>query len=105
MYAVIRRYNLKGTLDKKSLDDFRGRIESKYVPRVQDIRGFHSYCVVKVSEKELVSIGIFEDKAGAAESSRRAADFVKNDPVKDQFTAPQITEGELLVSREAPVTA
>jgi hypothetical protein len=61
--------------------------------------------VVNVSEKELASIGIFEDKAGAAESSRRAADFVKNDPIKDQLSTPQITEGELLISREAPVTA
>jgi hypothetical protein len=105
MYAIIRRYNYKGTVDRKSLDDFKGRIESKYVPRVQDIRGFHSYFVVNVSEKELASIGIFEDKAGAAESSRRAADFVKNDPIKDQLSTPQITEGELLISREAPVTA
>ena len=72
-------------MDRKSLDDFKGRIESKFVPRVQDIRGFHSYFVVSVSEKELVTIGIFEDKAGAAESIRRAADFVKNDPLKDQL--------------------
>jgi hypothetical protein len=72
---------------------------------VRDIRGFHSYSVVSVSEKELVSIGIFEDKAGAAESSRLAAEFVKNDPIKDQIGTPQITEGELLISREAPVTA
>ena len=105
MYAIIRRYTWKGSLDRKSLDDFKGRIESKYVPRVQEIRGFHSYCVVNVSEKELVSIGIFEDKAGAAESSRRAAEFVKSDPIKDQIGTPQITEGELLISREAPVTA
>jgi hypothetical protein len=105
MYAIIRRYTAKGGLDRKSLDDFKGRIESKYVPRVQDIRGFHSYFVVSVSEQELISIGIFEDKAGAAESSRRAADFVKDDPIKDQIGTPQITEGELLISREAPVTA
>ena len=105
MYAMIRRDNYTGTVDRKSIDDFKGRIESKFVPRVQDIRGFHSYFVVGVSEQELVTIGIFEDKAGAAESVRRAADFVKNDPLKDQLGTPQITEGELLLSREAPVTA
>jgi hypothetical protein len=105
MYAIIRRYNRKGSWDTKSLEDFKQRIESRYVPRVQDIRGFHSYFVVGVSEQELVTIGIFEDKAGAAESVRRAADFVKNDPLKDQLGTPQTTEGELLLSREAPVTA
>ena len=105
MYAMIRRYNPQGSWDRKSLDEFKQRIESKFVPRVQDIRGFHSYYVVNVSEKELVTIGIFEDQAGASESTRRAADFVKNDPAKDQIGTPQVTEGELVISREAPVTA
>jgi hypothetical protein len=44
-------------------------------------------------------------QAGAAESVRRAADFVRDDRLKDQLGTPQITEGELLLSREAPVTA
>jgi hypothetical protein len=30
---------------------------------------------------------------------------VKKDPMKDQLTSPEIIEGELLVSREAPITA
>ena len=105
MYASIRRYAFKGSLDKKSLDDYKARLESKFVPRIQDIRGLHSYYLVKVSDKELIGIGIFEDKAGAAESSRRAADFVKNDPFKDQIGTPEIIEGELWILREAPVTA
>jgi hypothetical protein len=54
-YAMIRRYNYKGTVDRKQLDDFKGRIESKFVQRVQDIRGFHSYFVVGVGEQELVT--------------------------------------------------
>ena len=28
MYAMIRRYSYKGTVDRKSIDDFKGRIES-----------------------------------------------------------------------------
>jgi hypothetical protein len=54
---------------------------------------------------ELIGFGSFEDKEGAAESSRRAADFVKNDPSKDQIGTPEIIEGELWILREAPVTA
>jgi hypothetical protein len=53
--------------------------------------------------KELVSISVFEDKAGASESTRRAAEFVKKDPLKDQMGSPEVLEGELLVSKEAPV--
>ena len=74
-------------------------------PSVQDIRGFHCYYAVNVGNKELVTISIFEDKTGAAESTRRAADFVKKDPMKDQLGSPEVFEGELLVSKEAAVTA
>ncbi len=104
MYATIRRYTPKtGTVDRKVLDDLKHRIEAGFVPAAQEIRGFHCYYVVNVNNKELVSIGIFEDQAGAAESTRRAAEFVKKDPMKDQLGSPEIFEGELLVSKEAAV--
>jgi hypothetical protein len=103
MYAIIRRYTPKGTLDRKALDDFKHRIEDGFLPVAHEIRGFHSYYVVNVGNKELLSISVFEDKTGASESTRRAAEFVKKDPIKDQMGSPEILEGELLVSKEAPV--
>ena len=105
MYATIRRYTPKGTVDQKTLDDLKHRIEDGFLPIVQDVKGFHSYCAVNVGDKELVTISLFEDKNGATESTRRAADFVKKDPMKDQLGSPEILEGELLVLREAAVGA
>ena len=106
MFATIRRYTLKpGTIDKKAMADFGQRIEKSFVPKVQDVRGFHCYYAVNVDNKELITIGIFDDKAGGTESTRRAAEFVKTDPLKDQLSTPQVSEGELLVSREAAVAA
>jgi hypothetical protein len=104
MYATIRRYTPKGTVDPKALDDFRHRIEDKFLPVTREIRGFHAYYVVDAG-KQLVSISVFEDKTGATESTRRAAEFVKDDPTKDQMGSPEILEGELLLSKEAPVGA
>jgi len=103
MYATIRRYTPKGTVDRKAIDDLKLRIENGFVPTAQEIRGFHCYYVVNVGNKQLVSIGIFEDKTGAAESTTRAAEFVKKDPMKDQLGNPEVFEGELLVSKEAAV--
>jgi hypothetical protein len=105
MYATIRRYTPKGTVDQKTLDDLKRRIEDGFLPIVQDIRGFHNYYVVNVGNRELVSINVFEDKTGADESTRRAAEFVKQDPMKDQLGSPEIFEGELLVTKEAAVAA
>ena len=105
MYATIRRYTPKtGTVDQKAFDDLKRRIEDGFLPIVQDVRGFHCYYAVNVGGKELVTISLFEDKTGAAESTRRAADFVKKDPLKDQLGKPEVIEGELLVSKEAALT-
>ena len=106
MYATIRRYTPKtGTVDRKTLDDLKHRIDDGFLPIIQEIRGFHCYYAVSVGEKELVTISVFDDKTGAAESTRRAADFVKKDPMKDQLGSPEVLEGELLVSKEAAVAS
>jgi hypothetical protein len=105
MYATIRKYTPKGKVDQKTLDDLKHRIDDGFLPLVQDIRGFHCYYAVNVGNKELVTIGVFEDRTAAAESTRRAAEFVKKDPMKDQLGSPEIFEGEVLTSKEAAVGA
>ena len=106
MYATIRRYTPKtGQVDQKTFDDLKRRIEDGFLPIIQDVRGFHGYFAVNVGNKELVTISLFEDRTGATESTRRAADFVKKDPLKDQLSNPEILEGELLVSKEAAIAA
>jgi molybdopterin synthase catalytic subunit len=103
MYATIRRYSAKTDVNQQTVDEFKRRIEEKYVPTIQDIRGFHTYGVLKTGNKELLSISIFEDRQGATESTRKAADFVQKDPMRDQLSKPEVIEGELLVLREAGV--
>ncbi|HEX6104251.1 MAG TPA: hypothetical protein VFZ26_01625 [Gemmatimonadales bacterium] len=105
MYAIIRRYTTKGTVTEDTIKDLKRRIEDGFLPIVQDVRGFHSYYALTVGTRELVTVGVFDDKAGATESTRRAADFVKKDPMKDQLGSPEVIEGDLLVSREVAVGA
>ena len=100
--AIATRIN---PFEQKAINDLKQRIDDNFVPSIQDIRGFHGYHVVNVGNKELVSFSLFEDKTGAAESNRRSADFIKNDPLKDQLGGPDTLEGELLVSKEALVGA
>ena len=103
MYATIRRYTPKTTSTKEVIDDLKHRIEDGFLPIVQEVRGFHSYGAVNVGNREIVTISIFEDRTGAAESTRRAAEFVQKDPLKDQLGKPEVLEGELLVLKEALV--
>jgi hypothetical protein len=103
MYASIRRYTAKTGTTNETIKDLKNRIEEKFTPIVQEIRGFHTYGVMNVDNKELLSISIFEDRNGAAESTRKSAEFVQRDPLKDQLGKPEILEGELLVLKEAGV--
>jgi hypothetical protein len=103
MYATIRRYSTKSNVTQQTVDEFKRRIEEKFVPTIQDLRGFHTYGVLNLGNKELLSISIFEDRQGAAESTRKAAEFVQKDPLKDQLSKPEVLEGELLILREAGV--
>jgi heme-degrading monooxygenase HmoA len=103
MYATIRRYSTKTGANKDTIDSFKRRVEEKFIPTLTEIRGFHTYGVVNVGNNELLSISIFEDREGATQSTRKAAEFVQKDPLKDQLSKPEVLEGELLVFKEAPV--
>jgi hypothetical protein len=103
MYATIRRYSSKTAVNKETIDALKRRIEEQFVPAVQDIRGFHTYGVFNMGDKELLSISIFEDRQGATEATRKAAEFVQKDPLKDQLSKPEVLEGELLLLKEAAV--
>ncbi len=103
MYATIRRYTSKTGTTQQTIDELKNRIEQKFTPVVQEIQGFHSYGVLNVGNKELISISIFEDREGATESTRKAAEFVQKDPLKDQLSKPEVLEGEFLILKEAGV--
>lgn len=80
-------------------------MEQKFVPTLQEIPGFHCYYLLTANDRDLVTVSVFEDPAGAQESTRRAAEFVRTDPLKDQLSVPDIVEGDLLVSKEALIGA
>ena len=106
MYATIRRYTPKGgAITRSKIDELTHRIEQGFLPIVQEVPGFHCYYVLSAGEKELVTVSIFETQSGAKESNRRAAEFVRTDPLKDQLGSPEVIEGELLVTKEAAVGA
>ena len=106
MFATIRRYNFRDpTKAKDAFAGLKRRIEDNFVPMLHDVPGFHSYHVLNSNDRELVTISIFETRAGTEESTRRAAEFVRQDPLKDEMMPPEIIEGDLLVSKEAAATA
>ena len=77
MYAIIRRYTPKTTATRQNIEDLKRRIEESFVPVVQDIRGFHSYSVLNVGNKDLFSsletidLGGYVDQVGGVSETCR----------------------------------
>ena len=95
MYVSVRRYEM----DPGSVDELVRRVESGFVPIVSQVPGFVSYTAIDQGDGTVASISVFENKAGAEESNRRAADWVKENLAQMLPNAPQITEGEARVHR------
>ena len=91
MFAVIRHYhfNLK---DGAEIDR---RISDEFVPLVKNAKGFVRYYWLDTGKGEGASVSVFKDKAGADESVRLAADYVKDHLSKLLTQKPEIIEGPI----------
>jgi hypothetical protein len=93
MYGVVRQYSA----DPKNLHEiFRRKIEGG-VPIIQAIPGLVTYTLVNGSHGAFLSAGLFDDKAGADESTMRAAAWVKDNLASMLPTPPTIMAGEIRV--------
>jgi heme-degrading monooxygenase HmoA len=73
MYIAIRRLKVKSGL----IDEVIQLIENGFVPIISRVPGFVEYVGVQVGEDEGLTISLFEEQAQAEESTRRAAEWVK----------------------------
>jgi hypothetical protein len=89
MYAVVRRY--KG--GSQVIDEVV-RKRSDVEQLIRGVPGFVGYYVIKTSDGG-ATITICEDRAGAEESIRLAADWVRQNVPAGAASPPEITEGEV----------
>ncbi|MEU5533730.1 hypothetical protein [Streptomyces sp. NPDC020362] len=93
MYAVIRRY--EGVVDPAEAGR---RVDEGFVPLLRQVPGFVAYYWVDAGNGVMVSTGVFEDQAGAEESVRRAADFVRDNLASLLPNPPQVTAGQVVAA-------
>ena len=91
-YAIIRRYS---GLDPRSAEEVARRVNDGLLPIVSQIPGFLAYCALHTGGDVVASVSIFEDRAGAEESTRQAAAWVKQHlaslvPNPAQYTAGRV---------------
>ena len=91
MFAVIRHYHF----DKNNSDAIDRAIRDEFVPIVRKAKGFQHYYWLDSGEGEGASFGMFNDKAGADESVRLAADYVRDRLSKLLTQKPEVIEGPI----------
>jgi hypothetical protein len=91
-YVVIRSYSGPGV---SGLSDLLGQREAEVTDLISGVPGFVTYAAFG-SGDGLTTVTVCEDKAGTDESSRRAAQWVK-DNARQPVDPPVITEGSTIL--------
>ena len=92
MHAVVRRYSGQGA--SQLFDELARRLD-EVEGVIRGVPGVVSYALVR-SEDGGVSVTVCRDKAGADESIRAAAAWIREN-VSTTAAAPAVTEGEVLL--------
>jgi heme-degrading monooxygenase HmoA len=91
MHAVIRHY--KGN---SQLMDVLAQRTDEVEQLIRDVPGFVSYALVRTADGGF-SVSVYEDQAGTAESSRRAAEWTRENAPEAVGSPPEIIEGETIL--------
>jgi hypothetical protein len=92
MHAVVRTYSGQGASE---LFDLLGQREEEIKELITGVPGFVNYAAVRTGDGG-VTVTVCEDKAGTDESSRRAADWVKEN-LSGSADPPAISEGDTVL--------
>ncbi|HXT37352.1 MAG TPA: hypothetical protein VN837_17395 [Chloroflexota bacterium] len=93
MHVVVRQY----TVDPLAIDEIVSSAREGFVPLIRSVKGFVSYTMLEAGADGLVTVSTFEDRAGAEESVRVAADWVKENLAGRVLGPPEVTTGEISI--------
>jgi hypothetical protein len=98
VHTVIRRY--QG--DPKALAELARKVGDSAHDLITTIPGFVGYALADDGKGAVLTVGTFDDKAGADESTRRAAAWVREHAADLRLNAPSVMEGETRVRKGVP---
>ena len=94
MHATIRSY--KGT---ELADALAPRATEVIDDVIADIPGFRAYYLVRTDDGNTITISIFDDEAGADESTRSATAWVAENLADLNIAPPDIKDGNVVFNK------
>jgi heme-degrading monooxygenase HmoA len=93
MYTVVRRYS-----GNTELADALVENQEDVRRIISEVDGFRGYYLVKGTAGNTMSISVFDDQSGAEESSRAAADWLRENLADMDISPPEVLGGETVLS-------
>ncbi len=97
MHAAIRQYQV----DPGSVDEIIRGVNEGFLPIIKDVYGFQAYYALDAGGGRLATVSVFEDRAGAEESTRMAADWIRQNMASLLPNPPEVLEGEVFANEAA----
>jgi hypothetical protein len=94
VHASVRRYRVT------DIDTLVSKVESEFVDQVKEIDGFVGYYVIDGGDGTAASVTVGETADAVAESTRRAANWVRDSAADLVEGGPEVTVGEVRVRAE-----
>ena len=97
MHAAIRQYQV----DPGSVDEVRRGVNEGFLPIIKDASGFQAYYALDAGGGRFATVSVFEDRAAAEESTRMAADWIRQNMASLLPNPPEVLEGEVFANEAA----
>ena len=99
MFATIRRYE---SIDQSRTAELVKKVYEDLVPSLSKLPGFEGYSLIEAGDGIMSSVGFFDTSEHAAESTRVASDWVREQKLESALpNPPKITSGEVVVRKTA----
>ena len=95
MYAAVRR----GKAKPGSAEELARRINEEALSIISGVPGFNAYYVLYGEDDTVVTVSVFEDKAGAEECNRQAMGWIRDNLGPMLVEPPEAMEGEVIVHK------
>jgi hypothetical protein len=97
MHATVRRYE---GVDQNRTVELTKKIDETLLPRLSNLPGFEGYYLIEAGNGVMSSIGLFDTETQANESTRVAANWVREEKLETALpNPPKITDGEVIVHK------
>jgi len=90
MHTIVRKYD-----NVPNPRDAGRRVNDEFLPQISKLPGFVAYNLTDAGSGTMFSTTVFDDKAGADDSTNKAAEWAKQHPGVFP-TSPTITVGEVV---------